>query len=214
MPQISSPYGPRAGGHSNFHEGTDFIGFSIGKAVLGGIVTLAGPYTKDAGISVAVDSKDPITGASITIVYMHANAVHVNKGQRVAAGDSLITVGATGNATGPCDHTEIRHWSGGKYTTVNPATEIKKWIQHEAVTSKPGQQTRKVGKVASNGRGAPSTAAKINQVLKPGVVGTFDGYRHAQSVEKNDVWFRGAYNKNWFWSGGFTDKSTKGLPEV
>lgn len=216
MPTISSPYGPRkmAGAYSNFHYGDDFVGFTYGVAVLGGTVTLAGWYNNLAGNAVAVDSKDPVSGKTVTIVYMHAKDVLVKKGQKVKAGDKLLIAGSTGNATGICVHTELRYWAGGKYTTVNPATTIKSWIKHETDSVKLGRQKRKVGKVAVNGRTSPSTTSLIKQVLKPGVTGTFDGYRKAQSVDGNNIWFRGAYNHNWFWSGAFTDKSHTGLPEV
>lgn len=211
-PTISSPYGPRQGGDSNFHHGTDFIGFTTGKSVLDGVVTLAGQYTANAGISVAVDSKDPVSGKVVTIVYMHASKVLVRKGDKVKAGDSLLIVGHTGNATGNCDHTEIRYWSGGKYTTVDPVPTIKKWM---AYTPLPGRATRRtVPNAHVNGRTSPTTAAKVVQTLPPDTVGTFDGYRPAQSIQGNNIWFRGAFGKNWFWSGGFTNHSTSGLPKV
>lgn len=218
-PAVSSPYGRRSmpGAYSNFHYGCDFIGFDIGRSVLDGTVTLAGPYTAQSGVSVAVDSLDPITGKPVTIVYMHASKVLVSKGQKVKAGDPLINVGHTGNATGNCDHTEIRYWAGGKFTTVDPEKMIPAWMQHVAATPadvKPGKRTRQVGLMHVNGRTNASTNFPIRQTLKPHVVGTFDGYKYGQSVEGNDVWFRGAFNHNWFWSGGFTNQSPNGLPLV
>lgn len=216
-PTVSSPYGPRTmvGGYSNFHYGTDFIGFTTGKSVLPGVVTLAGPYTAKSGLSVAVDSKDPITGKPVTIVYMHASKVLVRKGQVVKAGDSLITVGHTGNATGNCDHTEIRYWANGTFTTVNPEAKIAAWIAYNPTPPKPGRAQRKTVSTSNvNGRTAPSTSAKVAQTLKPNTVGTFDGWRHGESVDGNDIWFRGAFSHNWFWSGGFTNHSTTGLPRV
>jgi murein DD-endopeptidase MepM/ murein hydrolase activator NlpD len=217
MPSISSPYGPRIGGDSNFHHGTDFIGFAIGKAVLGGTVTLAGQFTKNAGISVAIDSKDPITGKLVTIVYMHASSVRVRKGQVVNAGDAIMNVGSTGNATGVCDHTEIRYWDGptpGVPRTVDPVPTIKAWMSHVAVQPKPGRASRTVGNVRVNGRNLPTTKARIDQVLAPHTVGTFDGWRKGESVNGNNVWFRGAFGHNWFWSGAFTNTSVSGLPQV
>lgn len=216
MPKISSPYGPRVmkGGDSTFHHGTDFIDFTVGRAVLPGVVTLAGMYTRNAGISVAVDSKDPITGKTVTIVYMHAHHTLVKKGQQVNAGDALMVLGHTGNATGDCDHTEIRYWSDGKYTTVDPVPTIQAWMKSQIVAPKPGRAHRTVGAVNVNGRVTASTRAKIAQVLHPHVVGTFDGYKFGEAVNGNDVWFRGAFNHNWFWSGGFTNRSTDGLPRL
>ena len=49
QPKVSSPYGPRSGGYSSFHEGVDFVGYSNIVAVLAGLVTWAGPYNAAAG---------------------------------------------------------------------------------------------------------------------------------------------------------------------
>ena len=70
-----------------------------------------------------------------------------------------------------------------------------------------------------NGRTRPSTrSGKIVQTLKPGVVGHFDGYKRGQRVTvggvTSDVWFRGAFNKNWFAAAAFTSQSTSGLKNL
>ena len=118
-PRVSSKYGPRTGGAFSFHYGTDFIGYSDLKAILGGTVTMATRLNNSAGNTIAIDSKLP-DGRVVTIVRMHVGRMAVRRGQKVSEGQSIGTMGSTGNATGPCDHVEVRFWSGGKMTTVDP----------------------------------------------------------------------------------------------
>ncbi|MGW9345580.1 peptidoglycan DD-metalloendopeptidase family protein [Streptomyces albidoflavus] len=105
QPRISSPYGPRAGGYSSFHEGVDFIGYADVHAVLPGTVTWAGYINGAAGSGVIVV---PDGHPNVEIRDFHADAVYVRKGARVAARQKIASVGHTGNATGDCDHFEIR----------------------------------------------------------------------------------------------------------
>lgn len=116
MPPISSPFGPRTGGAFSFHHGTDFVGFSTVHAVASGRVTLAGWMNSSAGNAVAVDY-----APGITLVYMHLGKVTVTRGQHIAEGQPLGTVGSTGNATGPCVHVEVRLQG----TSVDPVPYIR-----------------------------------------------------------------------------------------
>ena len=70
---------------------------------------------------------------------------------------------------------------------------------------------RVVGPNGANGRKDPSTSGPVTQTLPPGTVGDFDAWTNGQNVEGNNVWFRGLHSGDWFWSGGFTSKSTEGL---
>lgn len=76
------------------------------------------------------------------------------------------------------------------------------------------QQRQVVANASANGRSAPNTSATINQTLDAGTVGNFDGWAHGESVEGNNIWYRGLYSKDWFWSGGFTSQSTSGLQQL
>lgn len=74
--------------------------------------------------------------------------------------------------------------------------------------------TQRVAAALVNRRKSPDTkSAPLANPLTKGTVGNFNGWRHGQSVQGNDVWFRGI-SGNWFWSGGFTSKSTKGLKDL
>lgn len=212
IPAISSPYGPRVmpGAYSNFHYGTDFIDFPYGCSVLEGVVTLAGPYTRQAGISVAVDSIDPVSKKTVTIVYMHASKVLVQKGDKVHAGQRILVPGSTGNATGVCVHTEIRYWSGGKYSTTDPVPLIKRWM----IQPTSGPKVR-VARAYTNTRDKPSTNGSIVGHINAGKGVTVVAYAHGQNVLNNQCWYK-LSNGQWAWSGGFQNGAggVTGIPFI
>lgn len=104
-PKISSPYGPRDPriGISSMHAGADLVGYDTIHAVAAGRVTFAGWMNNAAGNTIIIDH-----GHGVTSVYMHNAAHHVRKGDRVTEAQPIATMGKTGNATGPCNHFEIR----------------------------------------------------------------------------------------------------------
>lgn len=104
-PRVSSPYGPRKGGVSSFHAGADLVGFSTIHAVASGRVTFAGWMNRAAGYTIVIDH-----GGGVSSVYMHNAAHYVERGARVAEGQPIAAMGASGNATGPCNHLEIRRY--------------------------------------------------------------------------------------------------------
>lgn len=116
-PRVSSPYGPRDPriGVSSFHAGVDLIGYAVIHAVASGVVTFAGRMNSAAGNTVVIDH-----GAGVTSVYMHNASHKVTRGQRVTEGQPIAVMGDTGNASGPCNHLEIR--AHGKHT--EPLTYI------------------------------------------------------------------------------------------
>lgn len=77
-----------------------------------------------------------------------------------------------------------------------------------------GYQRQVVGHATANGRSQPTTTVPVEQELPPGTIADFDGWIRGESVEGNDVWFRGMYSKNFFWSGGFTDHGTHDLLDL
>lgn len=64
-------------------------------------------------------------------------------------------------------------------------------------------------------RSAPSSqSAEAGEMLPPGTVGNFTGWKRGEAVDGNDVWFQGT-SGNWFWSGGFVEgANTAGLADL
>ena len=109
---ISSRFGERSSIRSSLHTGLD-IATSSGtgiRATTAGTVTFAG-YKGSYGNLIIVNH-----GNGVETYYAHCSAIYVSPGQAVDSGTTIGAVGATGNATGPHLHFEIR--LGG--TPVNP----------------------------------------------------------------------------------------------
>lgn len=102
-PNISSPFGPRTGGAFSIHYGADLTGYTTVSSCGAGLVTFAGWMNGSAGYTVAID-----LGGGVTEVHMHLATIAVARGDRVPVGRALGRMGSTGNATGNCDHLEIR----------------------------------------------------------------------------------------------------------
>jgi murein DD-endopeptidase MepM/ murein hydrolase activator NlpD len=102
---LAAPLGDRFGPRGNrFHSGVDFIA-ALGTpvaAAAAGRVTWVGP--RDGwGLLVAVAHDQ-----GVRTLYAHLSRTDVRLGQRVAAGQQLGLVGASGEATGPHLHFEVR----------------------------------------------------------------------------------------------------------
>ena len=98
---VSSGFGMRWG---RMHEGID-IACAYGtpvRAAAPGTVIYAG-WMEGYGNLVVLDH-----GGGISTAYAHASAILVSLRQHVAQGDELSLVGATGHATGPHLHFEVR----------------------------------------------------------------------------------------------------------
>ncbi len=107
---ITSYYGsreyPLAGvtGVTDFHLGLD-IAANAGSpevAALDGVVTYAG-WLGSYGNCVMI-----YHGDGITTVYGHGQEILTEKGKEVKQGDLIMSVGSTGNSTGPHLHFEVR----------------------------------------------------------------------------------------------------------
>lgn len=102
---VTSLFGPRDG---RWHHGVDLAvpaGTPV-RAVWSGVVRQAG-WRGEYGLAVEVAHP----GGWATL-YGHLSSVAVEPGQRVDKGQALGRVGATGNATGPHLHLEVRGEGG------------------------------------------------------------------------------------------------------
>jgi murein DD-endopeptidase MepM/ murein hydrolase activator NlpD len=98
---IGDGFGPRGAG---FHTGLDFpapAGTPV-HAAGNGCVTFAG-YNDGYGLLVVLSH-----GSSVTTWYAHLSRIDVGRGACVGVGAQVGAVGATGHATGPHLHFEVR----------------------------------------------------------------------------------------------------------
>ena len=99
---VTDVFGPRG---SRFHTGVDFPAASGtgAAAARSGRVVFAGWHSGGFGYLVVIGH-----GYGVRTLYAHLSAIDVRRGQRVAAGTQIGRVGATGTATGPHLHFEVR----------------------------------------------------------------------------------------------------------
>jgi murein DD-endopeptidase MepM/ murein hydrolase activator NlpD len=114
---IIAPFGVRweADGPT-IHKGVDIVvptGTPV-YAMSSGNVSFAGTMT-DFGLVVLLDHRD-----GISTLYAHLSEILVVKGQAVTRDESLGLSGASGNATGPHLHFEIR----GRGHQLDPVTML------------------------------------------------------------------------------------------
>jgi murein DD-endopeptidase MepM/ murein hydrolase activator NlpD len=107
-------FGPRG---KRFHAGLDYPA-AAGAPVLAagaGRVTHAGPLGGGWGRVVVIDH-----GRGVRTWYAHVGAIRVRVGRRVARGAVIARVGASGRATGPHLHFEVRL----RGAAVDPSTAL------------------------------------------------------------------------------------------
>lgn len=120
---VSQGFGPASGVNGyTFHNGVDIsgpVGSPIRAAAAGTVITAGsgGPYGNHVMISHFLD------GQVYTTVYAHMNSLSVGAGQTVTQGQSLGTLGSTGNSTGPHLHFEL-HVGGYQYSATGPANTV------------------------------------------------------------------------------------------
>ena len=99
---VGDGFGPRA---DWFHPGVDFpaaAGTAV-HAARGGRVAFAGWNSGGYGQLIIIDH-----GSGVTTWYAHLSRLDVAAGRDIAAGSLIGLVGATGHATGPHLHFEVR----------------------------------------------------------------------------------------------------------
>ncbi|MEN3586395.1 M23 family metallopeptidase [Streptomyces sp. ZYX-F-203] len=122
---ISSSFG-QAGAYwsSGYHTGVDFAAptGTLLKAVHSGTITFAG-WDGSYGYKTVLTLDD-----GTEVWYAHQSSISVGVGQKVATGDVIGRVGATGNVTGAHLHMEVR--PGGSSSGVDPLA----WLRDKGLT--------------------------------------------------------------------------------
>jgi hypothetical protein len=221
---ITGAYANSPGFYAQFgqqgHNGID-LAAGVGTAVFAadsGVIEFEGWgqnhnwMGKIAGISVIIRHAWGYTG------YAHLSNTVVNRGQSVARGQQIGASGATGVGTGPHLHFETfpaqPNFQNGFAGRVNPST-YGLVARGGAPTQSLNPTERQTKGEPANRRNDPSTnSAPVPEVLAANTIGNFDGWIYGESVEGNNVWFRGNPSKNWFWSGSFTSTATTGLTDL
>jgi murein DD-endopeptidase MepM/ murein hydrolase activator NlpD len=120
-------FGAGRSGHS--HQGQDILaaeGTPVVTPVAGTVFWQA--YQADgAGHYVVISGDD---GRDYALMHFQDGSVRVRKGQRVAAGQRLASVGSTGSSSGPHVHFEI--WPDGWYANarsrpIDPLPDLRAW---------------------------------------------------------------------------------------
>jgi murein DD-endopeptidase MepM/ murein hydrolase activator NlpD len=117
---MGDPFGPRA---DRFHSGIDIpaaTGTPV-RAAGDGEVVYAGWRDGGWGNEVTIAH-----GHGVRAMYAHLSSVGVAVGQRVRAGDTIGLVGATGDATGPHLHFELRL----RGAAIDPLTALPPPLGH------------------------------------------------------------------------------------
>ncbi len=111
--------------YTRAHNGVDYAANTGAPvaSVAPGTVTLAG-WTRGGGRTVRIRHSNGYESE-----YLHLSAIHVHAGNRVAQGELIGKVGATGLATGPHLHYGLK--KNGKY--VNPVVEHRNMPPGEPV---------------------------------------------------------------------------------
>lgn len=118
--RLTSRFGYRRdpfSGRKDLHTGLDIAaprGTRIAAAAAGRVVHAG--WMGGYGRTVVIDH-----GRGYRTLYGHCNSISVKKGQRVSAGQVIATVGATGRATGPHLHFEVRK----NNSPVNPLKYLR-----------------------------------------------------------------------------------------
>lgn len=205
------------------HKGMDFgwgSGDTVTAAADGEVISVygGGGYNSGWGNLVLIRHTE-----SATTGYAHlaTGTIAVSKGQHVKAGQRIGTMGATGKVTAKHLHFELRLNGTGGDARVDPRPYFSQDLPGSSGDVFAAQRTVRpnVGTEGFlNGRLAPTTSAEVRQRLASNVVGTFDGFIVGQTVTvdgvTSNIWYRGAFNGNYFAAAGFTTQDTSGLKDL
>jgi len=104
---------------SGYHTGLDFAAptGTLIKAIHSGTVTEAG-WAGSYGYRTIITLDD-----GTELWFCHQSSISVSVGQKVATGDVIGRIGATGNVTGPHLHLEVH--PNGQSTGIDPMTWLR-----------------------------------------------------------------------------------------
>jgi murein DD-endopeptidase MepM/ murein hydrolase activator NlpD len=142
--QIISRFGDPRDGGARSHEGID-IGAPQGTpiyAAAAGRVTASGWLGSNPGNGVKIDH-----GNGYLTKYFHASALHVRAGQTVSAGQTIASVGKTGNAATTPPHLHFEIWYNGR--ALNPVQYLTGSGPSVALGSAPALNFSDLGGVPS-----------------------------------------------------------------
>jgi hypothetical protein len=174
----------------------------------GTVVDLSHSNGSATGRYLAIDMDDGRRTRSL-----HLSEIWVNVGNRVSAGQQIGKTGASGYGSdwGYGAHVHQTLWDYHGYDFCSSCTlDFENYVG----SAEPGPTQRVVGSSPANGRSDPSTANPATQQLSPGALANFNGWIRGETVSGNNVWFRGEFSGDFFWSGGFTDTGTHDLADL
>lgn len=187
-------------------------------------VTDNGGFNQGWGNRVWVQHTDR---AATTYNHGATGSAKVRKGATVKAGQVVSSQGETGDARGVHLHFELyidgvrvdpQPYLNGKPLPGAPVVKEDAGGQPAGGATYAQRTVKNVPLGYINGRASASLGGSVRQKLNKGVVGNFDAFTRGQKVTQNgvtsDVWFRGAFNHNWFWAGNFTSQSTTGMKNL
>lgn len=114
-------------------------------------------------------------------------------------------------------------YQDGFNPTQGPLRKFRKWGSLPCMgwlvpktQAKPNLQgyQRIVGDGGVNRRSQPNTNVPAIETFAKGEVLDFGGWIFGQTVDNNNVWFKGRYSDTYFWSGAFTDAGKHDLTDL
>lgn len=148
---------------------------------------------------------------------LHLSQTRVYVGQVVKQGDVIGLSGgsAWGSETGVGAHVHLSFWHGFNSRAPIPGRDKPSPFENFLGTPVPNSVVQRRAVAFTNRRRGASTGTPVlPKGLEAGVVGNFNGFIRGESVEGNNIWFRGI-SGNWFWSGGFEGgANTAGMTDL
>jgi murein DD-endopeptidase MepM/ murein hydrolase activator NlpD len=168
-------YGSTMGGNFQQHQGVEF-NVPEGTPILAaadGIVAFAGPAEAGA-LTVVLKHDEPIEGQTVWTAYYHNSALKVERGEQVAAGDTLALAGNTGRATNDHLHFEVHTTPADADVSavVDPEVRYPPWSRNPQLWLDPLPGTGVIAGRVLDADGTPVPGVRVYGVTKPEPVET------------------------------------------